>query len=204
MLVVLAKNLAKRLKSHNFITCKTVVIELGKIDKFLLPDEKIIKSQHRIQVGKGMWGMPYGDLFLTNARLLFIHSKGWSLLDPNVGSSLMGKNLLIPLQEIQSVEKGFGTVKIKTDKEYGFMVTVWKVGGWIDAIQQAINNLTPVPTQAEPTLDSPSSPVAEQERVSEKKEIVRMKEVVVKIRCPYCQGLYDELLDVCPRCGANR
>jgi hypothetical protein len=177
---------------------------MGKIDKILMPDEKIIKSQSRIQVGKGMWGMPYGDLFLTNTRLVFIHSKGWSLLSPLAGSSLMGKNLQIPLQEIQSVEKGLGTVKIKTDKEYGFMVTVWKVGGWIEAIQQAINNLTPAPAQVEPTPDSPSSPIAEEERLPEKKEIIRMKEVVVKVRCPYCQGLYDELLDVCPRCGAKR
>lgn len=36
------------------------------------------------------------------------------------------------------------------------------------------------------------------------REIIRMKEVIVKVRCPYCHGLYDETLDVCPRCGGNR
>jgi hypothetical protein len=183
---------------------KTAVMKMGKIDEILMPDEKIIKSQRRIQVGSGMFGMPSGDLFLTNIRLMFIHSKGWSLLSPAVGSSLLGKNLQISLQDIQSVKKGFGSVKVKADKDYSFMVSAWKAGGWVDAIQLAINNLTPPPISMQSVAETPSSPVAEEMRVSEKKEIVREKEVIVKVRCPYCQGLYDELLDVCPRCGANR
>jgi hypothetical protein len=36
------------------------------------------------------------------------------------------------------------------------------------------------------------------------KEIVREKEVIVKIRCPYCHNVYDETLDKCPHCGAKR
>lgn len=36
------------------------------------------------------------------------------------------------------------------------------------------------------------------------KEIIREKEVIVKIRCPYCHKLYDETLDKCPNCGASR
>lgn len=36
------------------------------------------------------------------------------------------------------------------------------------------------------------------------KEIIREKEVIVKVKCPYCQGLYNETLDKCPRCGAKR
>lgn len=36
------------------------------------------------------------------------------------------------------------------------------------------------------------------------KEIIREKEVVVKVKCPYCQALYNETLDKCPRCGAKR
>jgi len=30
------------------------------------------------------------------------------------------------------------------------------------------------------------------------------KEVIVKVRCPYCSNLYDETLDKCPHCGAKR
>lgn len=34
------------------------------------------------------------------------------------------------------------------------------------------------------------------------KEVI--KEVVVKIRCPYCHRVYDETHDKCPHCGASR
>jgi hypothetical protein len=33
---------------------------------------------------------------------------------------------------------------------------------------------------------------------------VIQKQVIVKIRCSYCGTLYDETLDKCPNCGANR
>jgi len=36
------------------------------------------------------------------------------------------------------------------------------------------------------------------------KEIIREKEVIVKVRCPYCSHLYDETLDRCPHCGGRR
>lgn len=32
------------------------------------------------------------------------------------------------------------------------------------------------------------------------KEIIRE---IVKIRCPYCNSVYDEKLDKCPNCGAR-
>jgi hypothetical protein len=35
------------------------------------------------------------------------------------------------------------------------------------------------------------------------KEIIHEKEVVVKIRCSYCQNTFDETLDNCPTCGAK-
>lgn len=36
------------------------------------------------------------------------------------------------------------------------------------------------------------------------KEIIKEKEVIVKIRCEYCRNTYDEILDQCPHCGAKR
>jgi hypothetical protein len=35
------------------------------------------------------------------------------------------------------------------------------------------------------------------------KEIIKEKEVIVKVRCPYCKNLYDETLDKCPHCGGH-
>jgi hypothetical protein len=42
------------------------------------------------------------------------------------------------------------------------------------------------------------------ESLPKEKEIIREKEVVIKIRCAYCQHTYDETLDKCPHCGARR
>ncbi|MFX1355426.1 MAG: hypothetical protein ACFFGP_15845 [Promethearchaeota archaeon] len=37
----------------------------------------------------------------------------------------------------------------------------------------------------------------------EEKVITKEKEVIVKIRCPYCRGLYEETLNSCSHCGAR-
>lgn len=42
------------------------------------------------------------------------------------------------------------------------------------------------------------------EETSKQKEIIREKEIIVKVRCSYCHNLYPELLDKCPQCGAKR
>jgi len=39
---------------------------------------------------------------------------------------------------------------------------------------------------------------------SRAKEILKEKEVIIKIRCSYCGILFDETLDKCPHCGAKR
>ncbi len=35
------------------------------------------------------------------------------------------------------------------------------------------------------------------------KEIIKEKQVIVKIRCPYCKNLYEETYDRCPHCGGS-
>jgi hypothetical protein len=40
-------------------------------------------------------------------------------------------------------------------------------------------------------------------RIIREKEIIKEKEVIVKIRRPYCKNPYDETLDKCPYCGAR-
>ena len=41
----------------------------------------------------------------------------------------------------------------------------------------------------------------EEAAVVKEKEIIRE---IVKIRCPYCNNLYDEKYDKCPHCGGTR
>jgi len=50
---------------------------------------------------------------------------------------------------------------------------------------------------------TPVTEVEEEKRVREK-EIIKEREVIVKIRCPHCRNTYDETLDRCPHCNAPR
>ena len=46
--------------------------------------------------------------------------------------------------------------------------------------------------------------VLERERVPSVAERTIVIREIVKIRCPYCGGLYDEVKDRCPYCGGKR
>jgi hypothetical protein len=110
---------------------------MGKIETILQHDEKVIKKQSKIQYTSKV-GMPVGDLYLTNKRLLFLVSRGWSLLSITPSGSLTGKNLAIPLDEINMVTKGtLGSLKVEADKVHVFSVSVFKASGWVDSILQA-------------------------------------------------------------------
>jgi len=52
-------------------------------------------------------------------------------------------------------------------------------------------------------LISKRNPAAQNSVPIVEKDIIREKEVIVKIRCPYCKNLYNETLDKCPYCGAR-
>jgi len=51
------------------------------------------------------------------------------------------------------------------------------------------------------TFDQMTSGAQPVQPVTREKEIIRE---VIKIRCPYCNNLYDENQTKCPNCGANR
>jgi len=82
-----------------------------------------------------MAGTPVGDLYLTDKRLIFVHSKSWSVLSPTApylspAGVLLGKDIMIPLQDVKSVSKTvLGYVKVKADKEYQFAVSVLRSQG---------------------------------------------------------------------------
>ncbi len=83
---------------------------MGKIEDLLMPEERIIKKHAGTQVSN-MAGQPAGDLYLTNKRLIFLHSKGWSLLSltPTTGV-LLGKDIVIPLHDINRWKKACSAI----------------------------------------------------------------------------------------------
>jgi hypothetical protein len=60
-----------------------------------------------------------------------------------------------------------------------------------------IMNFTKTLKNKNTTLNQPTT---QNQPIITQKEIIHE---VVKIRCPYCKGLYDETLDTCPHCGAK-
>lgn len=63
--------------------------------------------------------------------------------------------------------------------------------------------LKPKHAQAHAYPQAQGPPTVSLHQVKEK-GIVREKEVIIKVRCPYCQTFYDETLNQCPHCGAKR
>jgi len=56
-------------------------------------------------------------------------------------------------------------------------------------------------TQVAPHSTSPS---VVGHHIIREKEIIREKQVIIKVRCRYCMGAYNEELDCCPHCGETR
>ena len=129
---------------------------MGKIEDLLLSGERVIKNQKKIVVGS-MVGMPAGDLYLTNQRLIFLCSRVWSLLSPGGVAAATGRTVVIPLEEIKSVKKGFGSVKVQSNKEYEFKVSVIRANEWVDSILEASALSSPsssqIPPAQSPTLN---------------------------------------------------
>ncbi|MGD0450474.1 MAG: hypothetical protein ABSA79_05390 [Candidatus Bathyarchaeia archaeon] len=65
-------------------------------------------------------------------------------------------------------------------------------GQWKKMAEKRMNTSTIVPNSREIN------------QIAREKEIIREKEVIIKIRCSYCKQVYDEVLDKCPQCGGRR
>jgi len=74
---------------------------------------------------------------------------------------------------------------------------LWIVGGLI-----AMYGASPTKEEKSATMLEPELP--EPKPAQKMREEIVRKEVIVKIRCRYCNYVYDETLDSCPHCGANR
>ena len=54
-----------------------------------------------------------------------------------------------------------------------------------------------------PRTVTPKKKIKKEKDVEGKTVIIKEREII-KLRCPYCRGLYDESYDKCPHCGAKR
>jgi hypothetical protein len=165
-------------------------MKMGRIEELLAPDERVIKKQDKVQLAVGEFGMPWGDLSLTNKRLIYLVSKGWSVgFSP--GAGLGSKDLMFSIQDIKSVSKSIGYLKVKTDKEYQFAVSVWNTGSWVDSIQQAIT-LYPSPASQPPPIPPPPPPSQ-----------MTQPPQITKRYCPNCGNVVKPEAKFCESCGTK-
>lgn len=188
---------------------------MTKIEELLKPGENVIKKQGGVTVGKGVAGMPSGDLILTNMRLIFLHRKRWALLSPIPAASLMGKDIQIPLRNIKTVDKSLGNLKIKAStpttplKEYQFATSVWHASGWVDAIRQTLrtpsNPSTYLPPQHQPQPQQSNPPVHSrlQVQAQAQQSQPQQPQSVVRKFCPNCGNPVNTADNYCRSCRAK-
>lgn len=82
------------------------------------------------------------------------------------------------------------------------IVGIGSLVGFIGAILGIIGGALAIQHQYEAV---PQASLAPQQPIT--KEVIREKEIIyeiVKVRCPYCNTLYDATYDKCPYCGGKR
>lgn len=168
-----------------------------KIEEILMQGERVVKVQEKITLGNKA-GMPMGDLYLTDRRLIFLPSKALSILSPvapyvSPAGAFLGKTVVIQLQDIRSVSKNvLGYLKVQTDTEYQFNVSFVRTKEWVETIQQAIQSSrqAPVPPPPPPPTQSPNFPQPPTPPTSE------------NAFCTRCGNLLGSEDKFCRRCGA--
>ena len=164
---------------------------MGKIEDLLMPDEQITKKQTTVQLAVGQGGMPSGDLYLTNKRLIFLVSRGWSLVTP--GAGIGATDVLLSLQDVKSIDKSLGYIKIKADKEYQFAVSTWHTGGWVDAVREAIE-LYPPPTSQTASTPPPGPSIGQVRQPTQPSS---------RRFCPSCGSPVSSEARFCESCGGR-
>lgn len=114
-------------------------------------------------------------------------------------------DLRVPYSEIKDVKN----VHVPMEKEICLSIVfndglqdqdlVLQIKGLEDAQRRLYKNVL----EAKKSQKAQMSSVLSSKSQWKEKEIIREKEVTVKIRCSYCHNLYDETLDKCPHCGGR-
>jgi len=117
---------------------------------------------------------------------------GWSMRDYVTCSNCNARWLIDDsgdLKWIKLIEAG------SSGKGEGYLGTENEPAFWFNMIQNK-----PVVKQ---TKKEQELPIVRERQIIRETEITK-KEVIYKVRCPYCGKLYNEVLDVCPHCGGKR
>jgi len=171
-----------------------------RIEEVLEPGEVILKSQGNTQAGRGF--SPYGSLYLTNKRIIFIPKILFSVAIGSYEALWKRGFVSIPLASIRNVKSSFGAVIIEADRKYTYSVGVFKTKEWVNAINGALIRVQSQGAREPPVtrvpLSSQSSVPQGWVRITPSREPVNSSEVRF---CPNCGAKVNPTDNFCPKCG---
>ncbi|MDG6934943.1 MAG: hypothetical protein JRN68_09640 [Nitrososphaerota archaeon] len=176
--------------------------EFGGKEMLFDGDERTVYQEHRVSMNKGEHT---GTLILTNKRLVLEVLNVKKSKIPIVGKDRKEEVVVFstPLTEVMKVEvvkkmigKPIAFKLAHSGSETQFVVADPNV--WHSQILKAKSEVGMSPAQGiHVNVSTPSQPA---QTATSTHTIERQ---VVKVRCRYCGGLYDEVLSKCPNCGAK-
>jgi hypothetical protein len=119
---------------------------------------------------------------------------------------VLDKNIKLRTQEyLSNWDKSFYFMAKYADsrniKDFGSATNYYKM---INMNLQEILGLLGIGNPPEKQIAAQTPQLAANHHVIREKEIIREKQVIIKVRCRYCKGAYNEELDSCPHCGGTR
>jgi len=204
---------------------------LTNISQWLDSGESIVKKQN-VVFDQGFNNQSDGTLYLTNRQLAFQVSQNTLMrgLDLKISGQRDAKveYIWIPLDLVYNVEKKGLSVEVETGGSLfqevigrgglfgikgegrvfengpsGFKFTMNIFSNkdeWVNMIisqkEKFMASLPPQEQNYEPTIDD-----SKQNNVVKEKIIIKE---VVKIKCRYCDTLYEQRLSRCPHCGGQQ
>jgi hypothetical protein len=203
---------------------------LTDLSRWLDSNEHIIKKQGAL-LDQGFGNQSDGTLYLTNRQLAFQVSQSSLMrgLDLKIKDQkdVKVEFIWIPLEMVNNVEKKGLAVKVETEGSlfqeiisggglfgskgegrvfengpsvFKFSMTLFvKKDEWVNMIKsQRDQILADQPQQDTQSVQEPTSKDIIQNNVIREKIIIKE---IVKIKCRYCDTLYEQRLSRCPHCG---
>ena len=203
---------------------------LTDINYWLESGEYIVKKQG-VTLDQGFGNQSDGTLYLTNHQLVFQVSQSGVMrgLDLKIEGQKDAQieYIWVPLEYILRVEKKGQAVRVETGGsifqevigrlnifgpksegrtfqngpgEFNFTMIFVNKDAWVSDITTQRDNVLANQHPPIPENESQPSGLAQEERVVKEKIIIKE---IVKIKCPYCGALYNQIRDTCPHCGAS-
>jgi hypothetical protein len=206
---------------------------LTDISQWLDSGENIIKKQGAI-LDQGIANQSDGTLYLTNHQLAFQVSQNTLMrgLDLKIAGQNDAKveYIWIPLELVNNVEKKGLAVNVETEGSlfqevigggglfgkkgegrvfengpsgFKFSMNIFvNKDEWVNSIiSQREKILAEQPQPETPIIQEPTIAEATQSNVIKEKIIIKE---VVKVKCRYCDTLYEQRLSRCPHCGGQQ